>query len=301
MKLSSFKYLLGQGFKSFWFNRVNSIASLCIVTVSLLMVGVTILTSFNITKMIGSIERRNEIIVVIADGTPDNNITALGDELKSDKNIFEVNFYSKESAWEDMQKDMSEDEKSLFQFLDENPLPDCYKVRITDITKLDETVEAISKMRSVEQVQAPNDFASLLISVRNICAILFTVVTVALAVVCFVIISNTTRASVFARKREIEIMRYVGATKTFIEIPFFVEGFIIGLIAAVIAFGGTFVAYRYIFSLLSSNSQIWSIFGISGLIPFADIALPTLVCYALFGCFICALATVFSTRKHLNV
>ena len=160
MKLSSFKYLLGQGFKSFWFNRVNSIASLCIVTVSLLMVGVTILTSFNITKMIGSIERRNEIIVVIADGTPDNNITALGDELKSDKNIFEVNFYSKESAWEDMQKDMSEDEKSLFQFLDENPLPDCYKVRITDITKLDETVEAISKMRSACTIFSPPSFVN---------------------------------------------------------------------------------------------------------------------------------------------
>ena len=135
MRVASFKYLVKQGFKGLWFNRVNTFASFCIITISLVMVGLSVLVSANITRVIGSIEKRNEIIVVIRDGTPDNNISILGEELKKNDNIFEINFYSKEEAWEGMQEGMSEEEKSLFQYIQNNPLPDTYKaVSYTHLT-----------------------------------------------------------------------------------------------------------------------------------------------------------------------
>lgn len=301
MRVASFKYLVKQGFKGLWFNRVNTFASFCIITISLVMVGLSVLVSANITRVIGSIEKRNEIIVVIRDGTPDNNITILGEELKKNDNIFEINFYSKEEAWTEMQADMSEEEKSLFQYIQNNPLPDTYKVRISDITQLSKTVSQISQLASVEQVKAPNEFASLLVSIRNVCTIIFTFITAALVIACFVIISNTTRTSVYARRREINIMRYVGASKSFIRIPFFVEGLVIGIIGSAAAFLMTWFAYTEIYQILTDYLRSWSFITTSGLIPFMDIALITGIGYLCCGVVISSFGTVISTRKHLNV
>lgn len=301
MRLNSFKYLVKQGFKGIWFNRVNSFASLCVITISLLMVGISVLLSFNITKMIGAIESRNEVIVVIEDGAPENNVAMLGEELAGNSNVFEVNFYSKDQAWVDMQADMSEDEKALFQYMSRNPLPDCYRIRVKEIGELSKTVSWIQGLEFVDQVQAPNDFANILIGIRNVSTILFSAITLSLIIVCFVIISNSTRASVYARRREINIMRYVGASKSFIEIPFFVEGMVIGIVSAAIAFGLTWFAYTEVFKMFSTDVNMLSIFGLSALIPFEEIALGTGIAYAVFGVLLSGVGTVISTRKHLNV
>lgn len=304
MRLTSFKYLVNQGFKGIWYNRVNSFASFCIITISLFMVGLSLLVSANISRIIGDIERRNEIIVIIRDGTPDNNITILGEQLKANDNIVEINFYSKEDAWTDMLADMSDEEKSLFQYLENNPLPDTYKVRIERIEDLSETVSEIKSMDAVELVNAPNDFASLLVNIRNVCAVMFTVITVALIIICLVIISNTTRTSVFARRKEIYIMRYVGASRGFIRIPFFVEGLVIGLISAVCAYGLTWFGYSEIYSILTEYLKSWNFISTTnsdGLIPMADIALIAAIGYLVCGIIISAFGTVISTRKHLKV
>lgn len=300
MRLNSFKYLVKQGFAGIWFNRVNSFASFCVITISLLMVGISVLLSFNITKMIGAIESRNEVIVVIKDGTPENNITLLGEQLAQNDNVFEVNFYSRDAAWADMQQDMSEDEKSLFQYMSRNPLPDCYRIRVEDISELSKTVSWISTLEFVDQVQAPNDFANILIGIRNVCTILFSAVTLSLIIVCFVIISNSTRASVYARRREISIMRYVGASKSFIEIPFFVEGLVIGVLSAGVAFGLTWLAYTEVYKMFSTDVSMLSIFGLSALIPFEQISLRTGIAYVIAGIILSAIGTVISTRKHLR-
>lgn len=301
MRFNSFKYLVNQGFKSIWFNRINAFASLCVVTISLLIVGISVLLSINITKMIGSIESRNEVIVMITDGTPDNNVTLLGQQLKENENIFEVNFYSKEDAWLDMQAEMTEDEKALFQFIDENPLPDAYRVRVTDISALDKTVKEIAALASVDLVKAPNDFAKVLTSIRNLSVFIFSVATLGLTIVCYIITKNTTRTSVYARRKEINIMRYVGATKAFVEIPFFVEGLVIGILSAVIAYGLTWFTYVKIYEVLSVDFNTWSIFGISGILMWEDIALYTGIAYLVFGTMLSAIGTVRATKKHSNV
>ena len=301
MKVSSFKYLVNQGIKSIWVNRLMSFASLCIMTVSLLMVGLSVLVSVNITKMIGNIESKNEVIVVIADGAPQVSIDDLGNQLKSHNNVASVTFFSKDEAWVDMQKDMTEDEKELFQYIDSSPLPDTYRVRIKDISKLKTTCADFESYSFVDEVNAPTDFASILTSLRNIVAFLSSAIIAALIIVCLVIISNTTRTSVFARRKEINIMKYVGATNGFIKVPFFVEGTVIGVVSAIIATITTKIAYDSIFGFFENDFQLWSMFGVSSLIPFNQLAWKVFLAYLLCGIVIGAIGTVISTRKHLNV
>ena len=108
MKASSVKYLAGQGVKSIWKNRMMTFASFCIMMVSLLMVVMSVLLSINLTNIISGIEGKSEVVVQIKDNTDDKSIKQLEKDLKSVPNINKVDFYSKEEAWENMLKDMTE-------------------------------------------------------------------------------------------------------------------------------------------------------------------------------------------------
>lgn len=303
MRASSFRYLVKQGFREVWTNRVNSFASICIVTISLMMVGISVLVSININRLITAIEHRNEVIVVIEENTPVNNVTLLGEKLKENKNIFEITFVSKDEAMERVLENMRDSEKSLFDHIQVNPLPDCYNVRISDISLLSKTVAEIEALDSVELVKSPYEFASLLVSIRNVFTIVFMVITVALTIVCLVIIANTTRTSVYARRKEINIMRYVGASKSFIRVPFFIEGVVIGLVSSLIAYGLTWFTYTEIYSLLTEYLKTWNFISSqeSGLVPFVDFAFRVAIYYPICGILISSFGTVLYTRKHLKV
>lgn len=302
MKLSSINYLVGKGITSVWKNKMMSFASFCIMLVSLLMVGLSVLASININKIISGIEGKNEVIVVIKDGTTDEAITALETSIKNINSVDTVSFYSKEEAWESMIKGMTKQEQEFFQYVDgDNPLPDTYKVSVKDIEKMADTTNLMSTLDGVESVQAPSEFADVLISIRNIFSVIALAVVIALIIVCLVIISNTTRTSVFARRKEINIMKYVGATNKFIKIPFQIEGTIIGLLAAVAAFILTMFVYRGVFNLFHGNYHVWSILGINSLYSFTDIFLPVAIAYLAVGAIIGAIGTTMSTSKYVKV
>ena len=207
-------------------------ASFCILLVSLLMVGTSVLVSINLTRIIGGIEDKSEVIVIVKDGTSQADMQTLENKLKEVGNINTVSLYSKDEAWKNMLKGMTDEEKDFFQYADDNPLPDTYKVTVKDIEKMSETTTQIETFDNVDSTKSPTAFADILISIRRVFTIVAFAVIVALVVVCLIIISNTTRASVFARRKEINIMKYVGATNSFIRIPFFIEGMIVGLLAA---------------------------------------------------------------------
>lgn len=302
MKLSSMNYLVGKGIKSVWKNKMMSFASFCIMLVSLLMVGLSVLAAININKIISGIEGKNEVIVVIKDDTTDEAITALEASIKSISNVDTVSFYSREEAWESMMKKLSDAEKDLFQYADgDNPLPDTYKVSVKDIEKMADTTNLMTTFEGVDSVQASNEFADVLISIRNIFSVIALAVVVALIIVCLVIISNTTRTSVFARRKEINIMKYVGATNKFIKIPFQIEGTLIGIFAAVAAFVLTMFVYRGVFNLFEGNYQLLTILGVNTLYSFTDIFVPVAVAYLAAGAIIGAIGTTISTSKYVKV
>ena len=301
MKANSVRYLAGQGLKSIWKNRMMSFASFCILLVSLLMVGMSVLVSINLTRIISGIEGKSEVVVQIKDGTDETGIDEIEEQLGKVPNVKSIEFYSKEDAWESMLADMTEDEQSLFQYADDNPLPDTFKVTVVDIKKMSETTTQIETFENVESTKSPTAFADVLISIRRVVTVVSAAVIIALVIVCLIIISNTTRASVFARRKEINIMKYVGATNSFIRIPFFIEGLVVGILAAIVALFLTQFAYNGIFNILSDDFQLWSVLGIKSLYSFKDMFWYIAGAYVVAGALIGAIGTSISTGKHLKV
>ncbi|MBP1532871.1 MAG: permease-like cell division protein FtsX [Ruminococcus sp.] len=301
MKASSFKYLVHQGFSGIWKNRMMTFASFCILLVSLLMVGLASLTAINLTRVIGGIEDKSEVVVIISDDADDKAKDELKTHLEEIPNVNSITMYSKEEAWDGMLDSMTDEEKEFFKYADENPLPDTYRLTVKDIKNMGETTAIIETLDNVESTQSPTTFADILINIRRIFSIVAVAVVAALVVVSLIIISNTTRASVFARRKEINIMKYVGATNAFIRIPFFVEGMIVGLVAAVGALLLTKFAYEGVYNIFSDNFNIWSILGMQKLYAFKDLLFPVSVSYLAAGAVIGAVGTSISTGKHLKV
>ena len=301
MKFSGVQYLAGQGIENIWKNRMMSFASFCVLLVSILMVGLASLFYINITSMIGSVAGKNEVIVYIEDGATSEDEASLKTQLEKIGNMTEISFYSKDQAFEDLKKSMSDYEVLFDSLGNDNPLIDSYRIKIADIDQMDNTVAQIQKLDFVSNVRAPYDFVNILIQLRRIITIIALAVIAALCIVSVIIISNTTKASVFARREEIMIMKYVGATNAFIRIPFFVEGMITGFMAGLVALILTWLSYDSTVDLLTNQVDILNIIGVGSIISFRQIIVPVALCYLFAGALVGALGSTISTRKHLNV
>ncbi|MBQ8569647.1 MAG: permease-like cell division protein FtsX [Oscillospiraceae bacterium] len=301
MRLSSIAYLTGQGMKNIWTNRIMSLASFCILTVSLLLVGFAVLFTDNINLFVGNIENKNEVIIFLNDDVSEEEIALMGDKLSAMHNISSVTFFSKEQAFEEMKAGM-ENAEELFDYIgDDSPLPDSYRLKVTDISKMSSTLMSINELEGIYRVKAPTDFVSVLTGLRSLIYIVSIVLITALVIVCMVIISNTTRASVDIRKREIAIMKYVGATNTFIKVPFFIEGLFMGVFAGIVSTVVTWLGYDALVDVLMSDTTFWTALGINGFISFESVALKMAICYVVAGAAVGSVGTVISTRKYLKV
>ncbi len=301
MKLSSMNYLFSQGIKNIWTNRIMSFTSFCILMVSLLLIGFSTLCIANINSIVGSVENKNEVIIFLNDDVTDDDIEQMGTKLRNMDNIAEVNFYSKEEAFEEIKAGI-ENADELFNYVgEESPLPDSYRVKVKDIEKMSRTLMDINQLNGIYTVKAPNDFVKILTELKSFISLLSVVVLGALVVVSLVIILNASRASVDMRKREIAIMRFVGATNSFIKIPFFVEGMTIGVLAGLVAAVITVIGYRELNNVLMQDTTIWTAMGITGLISLNDIIWKIFIGYIAAGALISAVGTVMSTRKYVKV
>ncbi len=301
MKLSGVRYLTKQGFDNVWKNRMMAFASFCVLLVSILLVGLSILFYVNLNSIIGGIENKNEIIVFLDEDITKQQTDEVGKKLKQMDNIKSISFYSKKQAFDDMKSSMAEYEEIFDSLGDDNPLIDSYRVKIKDISQTNATVDSLNEIDHVYRIRAPYDFVNILSEMKKIVTIIATAIIVALAIVSMVIISNTTKASVFARRNEISIMKYVGATNAFIRIPFFVEGVITGIIAGMVATLITWMGYDAVVELLTKEVNILNIIGMGSIIPFAEIAFTVAGLYIIAGALVGAVGSVLSTRKHLNV
>ncbi len=304
MRISSMKYLVGQGVRNIWTNRIMSFASFCVLTVSLLLVGFSLLATMNINRFVSGIENRNEVIIYLADDISDGAIAEMEVILNQTENVSSVSFYSKEQAWED-EKAKYDNADEIFAYFEESPLPDAFRIRISDVSMMRRTITAIdAKFASagyIIDIKSPDDFASILTSLKSTIAVISTAIIVALAIVSMVIISNSTRASVFARSREINIMKYVGATNTFIRIPFFVEGMLTGAVAGIVSSLATWLVYENVISIFQEEGDLWKALGMGEFIPYNTIWLEVSLAYILVGVLFGAIGTAASTRKHLKV
>ena len=296
MRTSNVTYLVKKGISSIWKNFLMSFASFCILMVSLLLVSCAVLLMMNVNKIMSNIEDTNEITIYLKEDISDKQVEHIKSVLEKNQDITDVKYYSKEQALDDFRDNMAE-YSELLDYLDKNPMPETFLVRVKDLSKIRHVVNTVNDIEGVEQTKAPYDFASVLVQIRNTFTLIGGAVLIALVVVSIVIVST----SVFARRNEISIMRYVGATSGFIKAPFFVEGMFIGILAGAAAWGLTWLIYDSVFALFSADLTVWQMFGFYGLTPFGDIMWYVLAVNCAAGALLGAVGTVFSTGKYLKV
>ncbi|MDE6763928.1 MAG: permease-like cell division protein FtsX [Oscillospiraceae bacterium] len=296
-------YLFGQGMKNIWTNRIMSVASFCILSVSLLLIGFTMLFVANINRFVSGVENKNEVVIFLDDDVDSVMASAMENTIRNIHNVESVTFYSKDEALEDMKKSMESDNADqLFSYVgEENPLPDAFRIRIADIEEISPTLMDINRLDGIDSIKSPTDFINILTGLKRFIGIVSAVILLALILVSLVIISNAARASVDIRKREIAIMKLVGATNTFIKVPFFVEGMFLGALAGIFASAVTCIGYSELIKVLSQDMTIWSIMSVNGFIPMSEFVVRLVIGYAAAGMIISAFGTVMSTRKYLKV
>lgn len=295
--MNNFSYLLKQGLTSVWKNRFMSFASFCILTVSLLLVGLSAFIMLDCGIILDNVSDKNEISVYMEDEADINHIK---DVLKSNSLVINVRYISPEEGLQSM-KEQYKDQTELFDSLPYNPVPPTYMVTINDLDKIDMAVSQFQAIQGVYKVNAPMDFASFIEDIRNTFTIVGIALMISLGAVSIIIIANTTRLSVFARRKEIAIMRIVGATNSFIRTPFFIEGMSIGLVSGLMSWILTKLIYEGVFTLFSENLGMWSALGMDNIIKFSDVSIVTLLVYCGAGALLGAIGTVFSMGKHLKI
>lgn len=303
MKISGFKYLANQGVENIWKNKMMAFATFCVLLISLLLVGVASLFYINMNSMILGLNDKNEIVVHLNVGTPDDEVKKAEEDLRKIPNVDKITFISKEEALVRQRASLTSAEKIFNDYIgdDASFMPDGFSVTVKNNDIIADTTAEINAMPVVQKAQSSLQVAEFLKELRRVVSLIAGAIVIALAAVSIIMISNTTKASVFARREEIQIMKYVGATNSFIRTPFFVEGMVTGLFAGTGAFFITWSVYQAIFKVMQSEENLMNAFGLGSLIPFEDIRLYVLIAYLVAGSFVGALGSVISTRRHVDV
>ncbi len=303
MKLSGFRYLADQGVENIWKNKMMAFATFCVLLISLLLVGIAGLFYINLNSMIKGLGSQNEVVVIMNQGTTDEQNTAAEEAIKAIPNVATIKFVSKEEALERQKASLPNAQVIFNDYIgdDASFMPDGFSVTVKNNDKISDTVTKINALENIQSASASPQVAEFLRELRKVVSMIAGAVILALAVISMIIISNTTKASVFARREEIQIMKYVGATNAFIRMPFFVEGMVTGFFAGAGAYFITWAIYRSAYKMLTEQGMLMKTFGIGSLIPFDKIRLYIVIGYLVFGALIGAVGSVISTRKHIDV
>ena len=303
MKLSGVKYLANQGVENIWKNKMMAFATFCVLLISLLLVGMAGLFYVNVNSMIQGLGSQNEVVVLMQLGTTDEQNTAAQEAIAAIENVDTIDFISKEEALDRQRTNLPSAQRIFNDYIgdDASFMPDGFSVTVKNNDQIADTTAKIAAIDGVQSANASPQISEFLRELRRVVSLIAGAVIIDLAVVSMIIISNTTKASVFARREEIQIMKYVGATNAFIRMPFFVEGMVTGFVAGVGSFFITWAVYRSIYNVLINQSMLMNTFGAGSLIPFNKIRIIVLIAYIVVGAFIGALGSVISTRKHIDV
>lgn len=307
MSSSGFRYLTRQGLHNLSRNKLMSVASIGVLTACLMITGIAALLSVNVNSFVDYLGAQNKVIVYLQLDADEQTIADAQEQMAKVGNVLEYTYVSKEEALEETKGWIAEyDDGAYANVLDgyegeNNPLYASFRVTVDDLTRINETVEQLKALPGVDFVDSPSELAGALVTLKNTVNLAGWGLVAVLAVVSLVVISNTIRLTVFARRKEINIMKFVGATNGFIRLPFLVEGTAIGLISAVIAFVLVSGGYFALLEGVSRQGSSWLSNLYFNLLGY-DVVWPWLAGgFALSGALIGGIGSAMSIRKHLKV
>lgn len=295
--MGNLRYLTKEGFRNLKVNKLMSVASVTVLFSCLMLIGIAFMILVNIQSFISGIEAENVIMVYADLDASDYEYMALGNELNALGNVTSVEAVEKEAAYQEILAEMDENLRIYLSGLDENPLPDAYRVTVTDMSGFESVVDEIKKLDGIERVYENSSLAKQLEGIRDSVTYISLGIIILLLIVSLFIISNTIKVTMFSRRLEISIMKSVGATNSFIRWPFMVEGIIIGIIAGVLATGAVWTVYEF---ALTSFTSVLSGLGGGNQVSFLDYALYLVAAFVGIGIFTGIFGSATSIRKYLK-
>lgn len=242
-------------FKSVLRNFSLSIASILCTTITLILVSVAIISAANIENATKLIEDELSIVVYLDKSVTEEQIENIESDIMSQENVSEYTFKSK-TEWKEEMSEYDDAFETVLNYMDENPLMDSLIVKVKDVNDLSETAKIISEISGVDTVKYGDGMVDSIISAFDVMEKVVVVVVIALVLVTAFLISNTIKLTIFSRRSAIEIMRLVGASNITIKLPFIFEGFIIGVIGAIIPICVSIYGYVILYDIL--NGHIFS-------------------------------------------
>ena len=299
MRYNVISYLIGEGFKSTFKQKKMTSASIIIMCATMFIFGLFFVIGENVNSVIRQIESQQGIQIFIEEDATEEDIETLGNEIKNINGVNKITFVSKEDALNSMKATLDDNQELLDGWDEENPFPASYFVTLTDLSLNEKVQDQIFKLEHVDEIASENNTINRLQELAKGIQIMTAIILALLIIISIFIISYTIKLTVHARRREISIMKYVGATNSFIRWPFMVEGIIIGIISALISVVILGFTYNFIAEKMVSGGMV-STLGLN-LLTYSDMLSMLLIVYIIMGMGIGAIGSAISMKKYLEV
>lgn len=293
MKISTVNYFIGDAFKSFKRNKTISIATIITVLVTFIVLGTFSLVAENLNLAIGGLEDKIELVVYLNDDISPIDRKEVQVKINAQEGVKEIQYESREDAFKKLQENNAGILKGYT--LEKNPLPASYIVKLEDMSYAPTIREAVKDLDGVESVSDEQESIDTIQSIIKFTKIIGTVLFVILVGVSIFLIMNTTKLTVYARRKEVGIMKFVGATDWFIRWPFIIEGILIGLIGTFLSVIALYFLYKFVISFIAARVIILN------LIPISYIFTSLLWKFVLGGVLVGGFASYLALRKFLVV
>ena len=301
MKLSTFGFLTRRGVRNLGKHWAMTIACIASLSVCMTLNTFATLAEVNVDSMVNYLGQQNEMVVFVDPEADDATTASVGERITATPGVSSVQYMSKEDTLNAYRGFLSDYASLLDEFENDNPFKANYRVSLSDLSQMSAISQQFQTIPGVYSVSAPVEMTNTFVEIQKVVTKGGQAIIAVLMIVSIITVGSTIRLSVFARRREIEIMKYVGATNAMVTLPFFMEGLTMGLISGAITSAAGIGGYYYIVEASSTFGGLWEMLMGAALVPVENVW-PTILTYSLVaGALVGGLGSMFSIRKHLNV
>lgn len=290
-------YLIKEGYDNLNKHGSKTVSTMLIICATMLILGIFIIILQNVNKNVETLRLEQGLQAFIEDKATDEDIAYMEDEIRLIEGVSQIEYMNKSEAYEDAKNQFKDQEYFLDGLENLDIFPASFIVKFTNIEEAERITAEVEKIDGIYKVKYNADTIEAVISISKVANYFLLGVGIVLLIVSIFIISNTIKLAVYSNKREIFIMRYIGATNSFIVKPFIVEGAIMGIVSALISFIVISIVYIYIYGALNSSYAL----GVFKFIPYSTIWYQILGAYVALGLFIGIFGSAVSLKKYLKV
>ena len=288
-------YLFKEGIRNMFTHGFMSFAAVCVTVACMVIIGSFSLIIYNLSILVSDMERQNRLLVCVDETYDTASAKAVGSRINLTDNVYEAVFISREEAGRRFIEQQGGGD--VFEGIDASTFRDQFEVTLEDNTRMEETIQALQQIQGVAEVKGRTELAEGFTTIQRVLNIASVAIIVVLLVVSLFMISNTIKLAMYDRRDEIAIMKMLGATNRFIRFPYFVEGFLIGMISGVVAF---FLMWG-LYDLLANQITRIDSLQLFNIVPFRDVLWITVATFGFAGLFVGIFGSVMSIRKFLDV